>query len=488
MLSLVLTFASSHSLMLHCGDVTAAFLQGQGLARVLVMAIPKDGVPGVRPGSLLVAKKPVYGTKDAPRGFWRSLHKTMLAVGFRPVPHEQAAYVMNNDDGSVDGLCISHVDDLLWCGGDKTQEAMRLVQEKLKFGKVEDTSFRYCGRTISQTDEGIVIQCPHGLEKTRPTSLSTGRKRDRGAPATPEEQSQLRSVLGSLNWIVRVCRPDLGYDTNRLQTCVQKPVIQDLIDANTLLRRAQATKDQKLVYGWKKFDFDKMEIISITDASHAADYDLSASGLKMGYRSQSGRILAVAGAEVMETGKGHIQILEWKSQVIRRVCRSTLQSESLSMLSGYEDAEHLRMVLHGLKFSHDPRETSWQIAAKDMTPLHLVTDCRSLRDHLVQASGGEVQDKRLAIDLCGLRQIIWRKMEEEYGDPMMCEELPTTNTTKVRWCDAKTVLADGLTKHMDTSDLREVMAGNAIFMEFTFHAKSKVGVKTDEETCQDSIA
>ena len=365
---------------------------------------------------------------------------------------------------------------------------MKVVQEQLKFGKVEDTSFKYCGRTISQTDEGIVVQCPHGLEKTRPIMLSTGRKRDRTAQATPEEQGQLRSVLGSLNWIVRVCRPDLAYDTNRLQTCVQRPIVQDLVDANSLLRRAQMTKDQKLVYGWKQFDFDSMEIISITDASHAADYDLSASGMKMGFRSQSGRVLAVGGPEVMRSGTGHIHLLEWKSQVIRRVCRSTLQAESLSMLAGYEDAEHLRMVLHGLKTPHDPRTTSWQTESKDAITVHAVTDCRSLRDHLVQCSGGEVQDKRLAIDLCGLRQIIWRDVGEEYGDPMMSENVPEGSTTKVKWCDTKTMLADGLTKHMDTADLRSAMSGSMISMQFTFHAKTKTGVKTCEETWSPSMA
>ena len=175
MLSILLTFASCHALMLHCGNITAAFLQGLGLARVLIMALPKDGVPGIPAGSLSVAKKPVYGTKDAPRGFWRSLNKTMLKAGFRAVPHEQAAYVMNGPNGEIDGLCICHVDDLLWCGGQKTQEAMKFVQDFLKFGKIEDTSFKYCGRTITQTDEGIIAQCPHGLEKTRPIMLSTER-------------------------------------------------------------------------------------------------------------------------------------------------------------------------------------------------------------------------------------------------------------------------------------------------------------------------
>lgn len=266
---------------------------------------------------------------------------------------------------------------------------------------------------------------------------------------------------------------------------MQRPVVQDLVDANSLLRRAQMTKDQKLVYGWKQFDFNNMEIISITDASHAADFDLSASGMKMGFRSQSGRVLAVGGPEVMSSGTGHIHLLEWKSQVIRRVCRSTLQAESLSMLAGYEDAEHLRMVLHGLRTPHDPRSTTWQTESKDAVTIHAVTDCRSLRDHITQGSGGEVQDKRLAIDLCGLRQIIWRA--EDYGDPMMSKNVPKDASTKVKWCDTKTTLADGLTKHMDTADLRSVMSGSTVAMQFTFHAETKTGVKTDQATCAHGI-
>ena len=42
----------------------------------------------------------------------------------------------------------------------------------------------------------------------------------------------------------------------------------------------------------------------------------------------------------------------------------------------------------------------------------------------------------------------------------------------------KHMLADGLTKHMDTSDLRSVMSGSSISMDFMFHAKNDRGVKT----------
>ena len=181
-----------------------------------------------------------------------------------------------------------------------------------------------------------------------------------------------------MNWVVRVCRPDLAYDTNRLQTKVQKPTVQDLLDCNTLLRRAVLTKDQKLTYGWKMFDFNKAQILSITDASHANDHDVSQSGEVLGCRSQSGRILALCGPDFMQNNGGRIALIEWRSSVIRRVCRSTLQAESLSMLAGYEESEHLRCVLDGLLHDHPPSSPDWQVRAKDNINVLKLTDCRSL--------------------------------------------------------------------------------------------------------------
>ena len=56
--------------------------------------------------------------------------------------------------------------------------------------------------------------------------------------------------------------------------------------------------------------------------------------------------------------------------------------------------------------------------AMDLTTMNLLTDCRSLQEHLCQAGLHSVGDKRLAIDLCGLRQMVWRKKGEEVGDPL----------------------------------------------------------------------
>ena len=78
-------------------------------------------------------------------------------------------------------------------------------------------------------------------------------------------------------------------------------------------------------------DFADLVVVAVQDASYAADYDLSASGKKMGYRRQSGRILCLANRTLLDTLEGDLYPIEWHSTIIRRVCKSTLQAESLSL-------------------------------------------------------------------------------------------------------------------------------------------------------------
>ena len=62
--------------------------------------------------------------------------------------------------------------------------------------------------------------------------------------------------------------------------------------------------------------------------------------------------------------------------------------------------------------------------AMDARELIMLTDCRSLEEHVNQAGLHTVADKRLAIDLCGIRQLVWRKAGEEVGDPCTLMLLP----------------------------------------------------------------
>ena len=94
----------------------------------------------------------VYGTKDAPRGWFKNLHSSLLEQGFTAIPHEAAAYSLKTGD-YLEGLVVVHVDDLLWTGG-------KVINDK------------YCGREIKKDDIGVHVSCPSLIDRVRPVYLS----------------------------------------------------------------------------------------------------------------------------------------------------------------------------------------------------------------------------------------------------------------------------------------------------------------------------
>ncbi len=468
-LNIIISYASCTGRPLGSGDISAAFLQGAGIARVLAFRLPPGGVPDeeVEEGSLMMAEKAVYGTRDAPRGFWKGLHETLLQCGLKSVPLEQSAYYLPGPEGEVCGLLGAHVDDLLWCGTEAMDRTMKKVQEKYKFGSVSDAKFKFCGRVISQSAAGIYVTCPNVMDRVKAVYVDPARRKHRAEAATASEISQLRSVVGSLAWLSRVCRPDLSFAVNQLQSVQQSARVQDLLQANKLLSSSMASKQKGIFYPSKAFAFETAILVSVNDASHAASFEEVKPGYVGGHRSQSGRLLLLASPDFLEKGEGKVHLLEWHSTTIRRVCRSTLQAETLSMQLGSEECEHVRQLLYTVKNNPDFGNPSKNyVKALDHMVCVWATDCRSLSDHLVNPGMTEVSDKRLAIDLTSLRQEAWRMVGEAVGNPTYTDSLPPARTTFIRWVSTATMVADALTKEMKPWQLDEMVRSG--WLKFTY--------------------
>eukprot|EP00435_Cladocopium_sp_Y103_P074865 s140_g51.t2 len=411
------------------GDISAAFLQGTRIKRKRALKLPSDGIPDddIEPGSLLKCEKSVYGTCDAPPGFWKGLYNTLLECGLKEVPMETSAYYLPGAEGEVLGLLGTHVDDLLWCGTPEMDNVMQKVQERYKFRITnaedsEDGVFKFCGRMIHQTDDGVTITSPGGLDRVKAIYIEPMRRKQKGLPASPSEISQLRSV-------------------NQLQSVQQRARVEDLTMANRLLNYALETKDRGVHFPSGAFEFEDAAILSINDAS---------------------RLLALSSKEFLETGKGKIHVLQWSSTVIKRVCTSTMQAETLSLQLGSEDAEHMRQLMYIVKNkSNAMNRTENFIGALDETVVGWFTDCRSLSDHLSNVNAAAVSDKRLAIDLTSLRQELWRERGQLVGNPTYCDALPADRTTTCRWVATTSIPADSLTKHMKSPQLDELMTSGA---------------------------
>ena len=69
------------------------------------------------------------------------------------------------------------------------------------------------------------------------------------------------------------------------------------------------------------------------------------------------------------------------------------------------------------------------------------TDCESLHSYLINPVAAGCEDKRLEIDLEGLREYLW---EDEDGNPK--DDMNDKIHDKPRWIDTSAMICDSLTK------------------------------------------
>ena len=337
-------------------------------------------------------------------------------------------------------------------------EVMNKVQERFTFGATEEGSFRFCGRKIVDTEDYISVFSPETLSKVKPIHIDGGRQREPSSPASVSEQSQMRAVLGSIGWVARLCRPELCYGCSSLQGKQAKPTAEDLRNTNKLLASAQKTKDNGIRFVKGKFEFEEAILLSVTDASHAAEVNVTEDGKTQGHRSQSGRFLLLAGAAPTVSQPAWCHVLEWQSQTLKRVCRSTLQAEVLSSMLGSESAQQVRILLYSLKNPRIPgdRGMGWKILAADSRLVLWYSDCRSFIDYMSATTPGSITDKRLAIDMTALRQELWRGENEEIGDPSSSPKMPIDAKDQLVWICTADMLSDQLTKSMRWDSVRNL--------------------------------
>ena len=133
---------------------------------------------------------------------------------------------------------------------------------------------------MQHSDFSISARCKDTTEKIEPVH-NDPKGRKQSDLARDHEIAQLRSVVGSLAWVARQCRPQLSYGVNKLQSVCGTATLDDLRFANKLLQEAKDSPDDGLFFKSGLFTSDKVEMLTITDASF---------GNESNFRSLKGRM------------------------------------------------------------------------------------------------------------------------------------------------------------------------------------------------------
>ena len=100
----------------------------------------------------------------------------------------------------------------------------------------------------------------------------------------------------------------------------------------------------------------------------------------------------------------------------------------------------LRAVIAELRGKRMRHDSEWEENCAATMKHIWMTDCESLHSYLTNPAAAGTEDKRLEIDLEGLREYLW-----EYPDGTLKDYIHEDQHDKVRWIDTSTMIADPLT-------------------------------------------
>ena len=192
--NLVFSWCASNKVKIHSADISSAYLQGKQNDRVILYRIPKGGIPGegIEEGSVIAARVPIYGTKDAGRGFWLRLKDVTLEKGYTLNKILPTMFSLRDTDNKIAGVMYSNVDDLLHGNlpGHGTQ--MKEILDTFSVRERNEAPFRFCGKEVVQHEDfSITVTAKDNVEKIRPIDI--GEKRRGTDNNTPAETTCLRT-------------------------------------------------------------------------------------------------------------------------------------------------------------------------------------------------------------------------------------------------------------------------------------------------------
>ena len=410
---LTMAIAASKGWQIQSTDVKSAFLQGNPPDRDIFVIPPVEA--SASDSYVWKLKKSLYGLNDAARSFHLSLVSELKKLGCVQSGLDNTLFYLIRDN-ELQGVIVSHVDDLLHAGsGVFEEEVMMPLRQRFIMGRVESQNFRYVGLNVSQSEmHEIEVDLNHYLPVKEFPNVKTRHGVDKTEELNGEEYSLFRSMVGAANWMVMGTRPDVGYDVLELSTKSRSACVGDLRRAEKMLHRLSES-EANLLYPCLGPSKD-WSLVLFADASHA--------NLPDGVSSTLGYVIFLVGV-------GRSCPLAWRSGKIQRVVRSSLAAETMALVEGIEEMLFMRKVMSDL-------------GLLTQNSCICYVDSHSLCDAVYSTK--MTGDKRLQIDIAAVKQFVAEK-----------------HVDSVRWISNNHQLANCLTKRgASSANLLQVLQSGSM--------------------------
>jgi Reverse transcriptase (RNA-dependent DNA polymerase) len=236
-------------------DAVAAFLNGEIKDDVFV-----EMPMGWRQrGKVCKLKKTLYGLRSSPAIWYRLQASFLKSIGFEQSEQDPALFSKRGPQGVV--FISSHVDDYLITGSD-TQGIRDLKAAMAGRFKMKDMGHcvSYLGMEIKREGEKIYLcQAKYTTQllkdtgmwdvKTKATPMESGEELQPVEIEKAVRQEDFRRLVGKIQWLAVMTRPDITYAVSRLASVANRPSEGAWTAIKRLLRYLRGTVEMGLTYG-----------------------------------------------------------------------------------------------------------------------------------------------------------------------------------------------------------------------------------------------
>ena len=316
------------------------------------------------------------------------------------------------------GLICIHVDDLLGTGCPSSVAYQKLearLKEAFNFREWHDTeSMEYCGASLVHNSEGWKLSHESYYKKLKPITVDKNR-----GPADlldSKDVTQLRGLLGSLQWPAVQSSSHLQASASLLAGQLSTGTVETINEANRLLRFAKSNADVSLDY---------KAICPLEDLRLVCSF--AAFGVRRDGASQGGYITMLVPKGVFEGEEHPYHVVDWRSAKLPRIARSSLSAEAQAAGQAVDAVDHLCVF-----WSHmmDPGKPLAELMSQpSVLEPTMVTDAKALYDSYQRESlGNNLTHKRTGLEI----RVMKERLQGLGG--------------RLRWMSSERQFADGLTK------------------------------------------
>ncbi|KAI7956392.1 hypothetical protein MJO29_007792 [Puccinia striiformis f. sp. tritici] len=261
-LRFLLSFAVNNDMKIHQLDVRSAFLTCPLEDKVTLLPPKGYDIPD---NSILDLNKAIYGLKQSPLVWYKRLTVFLKSIGFQIGVSDPCVFWREESNNQPATWIFAHVDDLIIISKDP-EVFKKQMEKEFAIKYLGDATF-LLGMNIERFEGGIQINqsqyidrklLEYGFMEEHSSSCPIN-PREYLKKATVNEVNEFkkldvnyRALIGSLNYLSILTRPDISYAVSTLSQYLENPGIKHYYAAVQIFRYLKGTRNFGLVFKKEK--------------------------------------------------------------------------------------------------------------------------------------------------------------------------------------------------------------------------------------------